>query len=262
MGRVDRAQRAKTAVGCCRPAKAHNDLFGPTIERSIDELARAGSGGGQRVVALGTARQGKAGRKRHLDDRRVATEAPRRFHLIAERTSNHRGAIRSAEHIERSFAAVGHTDFVAVVPKLPARVANGLSDLGGGGRTAKFVDSSQNSHAARLPVAIQRDCVEIPTTSVVFRSMAVTVRIPTTMRPLAGGSTSVQIEGATLAEVLANLDAAFPGFNDRLFDETGALRKFVNVFVADDDVRYLDGLNTAVPNGETVSIIPAVAGGC
>ncbi|CAB4696204.1 MAG: molybdopterin synthase sulfur carrier subunit [Actinobacteria bacterium] len=92
--------------------------------------------------------------------------------------------------------------------------------------------------------------------------MAVTVRIPTTMRPLASGSTTVQIEGATLAEVLANLDAAFPGFNDRLFDETGALRKFVNVFVADDDVRYLDGLNTAVPNGETVSIIPAVAGGC
>ncbi|MEI7755575.1 MAG: MoaD/ThiS family protein [Actinomycetota bacterium] len=92
--------------------------------------------------------------------------------------------------------------------------------------------------------------------------MAVTVRIPTTMRPLASGSTTVQIEGATLAEVLANLDAAFPGFNERLFDETGALRKFVNVFVADDDVRYLDGLNTAVPNGETVSIIPAVAGGC
>jgi molybdopterin synthase sulfur carrier subunit len=92
--------------------------------------------------------------------------------------------------------------------------------------------------------------------------MAVTVRIPTTMRPLASGSTTVQIEGATLAEVLANLDAAYPGFNDRLFDETGALRKFVNVFVADDDVRYLDGLNTAVPNGETVSIIPAVAGGC
>ena len=71
------------------------------------------------------------------------------------------------------------------------------------------------------------------------------------MRPLASGSTTVQIEGATLAEVLANLDAAYPGFNDRLFDETGALRKFVNVFV-----------NTAVPNGETVSIIPAVAGGC
>ncbi len=91
--------------------------------------------------------------------------------------------------------------------------------------------------------------------------MAVTVRIPTTMRPLANGSTTVQVEGATLADVLAGLDAAYPGFNDRLFDETGALRKFVNVFVADDDVRYLEGLNTVVPDGETVSIIPAVAGG-
>ena len=91
--------------------------------------------------------------------------------------------------------------------------------------------------------------------------MAVTVRIPTTMRPLAGGSSTVQVEGDTLGEVLKALDAAHPGFGDRLFDETGALRKFVNVFVADDDVRYLQGLDTPVPAGETVSIIPAVAGG-
>jgi molybdopterin synthase sulfur carrier subunit len=91
--------------------------------------------------------------------------------------------------------------------------------------------------------------------------MAVTVRIPTTMRPLAGGSSTVQVDGATLGEVLKALDAAHPGFGDRLFDETGALRKFVNVFVADDDVRYMQGLDTPVPAGETVSIIPAVAGG-
>jgi molybdopterin synthase sulfur carrier subunit len=91
--------------------------------------------------------------------------------------------------------------------------------------------------------------------------MAVTIRIPTTMRPLAGGSSTVQVEGATLADVLKNLNAAHPGFDERLFDDNGGLRKFVNVFVADDDVRYLDGLNTAVPDGETVSIIPAVAGG-
>lgn len=81
------------------------------------------------------------------------------------------------------------------------------------------------------------------------------------MRPLAGGSSSVKVDGSTLAEVLTNLNTGFPGFDDRLFDETGALRKFVNVFVADDDVRYLDGLGTVVPDGETVSIIPAVAGG-
>jgi molybdopterin synthase sulfur carrier subunit len=91
--------------------------------------------------------------------------------------------------------------------------------------------------------------------------MAVTVRIPTTMRPISGGSSTVSVEGSTLGEVLAALEAAHPGFHERLFDEAGALRKFVNVFVADDDVRYLDGLATKVPDGETVSIIPAVAGG-
>ena len=92
--------------------------------------------------------------------------------------------------------------------------------------------------------------------------MAVTVRIPTTLRPISGGAATVQVEGATLADVLTNLDAAHPGFRDRLLDDDGNLRKFVNLFVADDDVRYLDGLNTPVPDGETVSIIPAVAGGC
>ena len=91
--------------------------------------------------------------------------------------------------------------------------------------------------------------------------MAVTVRIPTTLRPLSGGASTVEVEGETLAEVIAALDAAHPGFQDRLLDETGALRRFVNVFVDDDDVRYLDGLDTKVPAGQTVSIIPAVAGG-
>ena len=91
--------------------------------------------------------------------------------------------------------------------------------------------------------------------------MAVTVRIPTTMRPLAGGASTVQVEGDTLSEVLTRLDATHPGFKERLFDDSGDLRKFVNVFVADDDVRYLDGVDTKVPDGETVSIIPAVAGG-
>jgi sulfur-carrier protein len=82
------------------------------------------------------------------------------------------------------------------------------------------------------------------------------------MRPISGGAAQVSVEGATLADVLVGLETAHPGFRDRLFDESGALRKFVNVFVADDDVRYLDGLATVVPDGETVSIIPAVAGGC
>lgn len=91
--------------------------------------------------------------------------------------------------------------------------------------------------------------------------MAVTIRIPTTLRPLSGGNSTVEVEGTTLAEVLANLESAHPGFKDRLFDDRGGLRRFVNLFVADDDVRYLQGLDTPVPDGETVSIIPAVAGG-
>ncbi|MFZ4812284.1 MAG: MoaD/ThiS family protein [Ilumatobacteraceae bacterium] len=91
--------------------------------------------------------------------------------------------------------------------------------------------------------------------------MAVTVRIPTTMRPISGGASTVSLDSGTLIEVLHALEAAHPGFGERLFDETGALRKFVNVFVADDDVRFMEGLDTKVPDGTTVSIIPAVAGG-
>jgi len=91
--------------------------------------------------------------------------------------------------------------------------------------------------------------------------MSVTVRIPTTLRPLAAGRSEVSVEGATVGEVLENLDAEHPGFRDRLLDEEGNLRKFVNLFVADDDVRFMDGLGTPVPDGETVAIIPAVAGG-
>lgn len=91
--------------------------------------------------------------------------------------------------------------------------------------------------------------------------MAVTVRIPTTMRPISGGNSTVEVEGATLREVLAALDATHNGFKDRLFDDAGELHKFVNIFVSDDDVRYLQGLDTPVKAGDTVSIIPAVAGG-
>lgn len=91
--------------------------------------------------------------------------------------------------------------------------------------------------------------------------MPVTVRIPTTLRTLTGGQSEVGVDGVTVGDVLANLDAAHPGFKDRLFDDEGGLRRFVNVFVADDDVRYLDGVGTPVADGQTVSIIPAVAGG-
>lgn len=91
--------------------------------------------------------------------------------------------------------------------------------------------------------------------------MAVTVRIPTQLRPLAGGSSEVSVEATTVAEALKALEAAHPGFHDRLFDDAGKLRRFVNVFVADEDIRFLDGVDTPVAEGSTVSIVPAVAGG-
>ena len=91
--------------------------------------------------------------------------------------------------------------------------------------------------------------------------MAVTVRIPTQLRELTGGAAEVSAEGATVADVLKDLEAKHAGFSERLFDEQGELRRFVNVFVADEDIRFLDGINTAVAAGETVSIVPAVAGG-
>ena len=91
--------------------------------------------------------------------------------------------------------------------------------------------------------------------------MTVSIRIPTTLRTLTGGESIVKVEGATVSEALAALESAHPGFQDRLFDTDGSLRRFVNVFVADDDVRYLDGVSTPVAEGGEISIIPAVAGG-
>jgi sulfur-carrier protein len=91
--------------------------------------------------------------------------------------------------------------------------------------------------------------------------MSITVRIPTQLRPLAGGNGEVSVEGSTVGEVLKALDMAHEGFADRLFDESGGLRRFVNVFLADEDVRFLDGLATPVTDGQTLSIVPAVAGG-
>ncbi|MHB8438863.1 MAG: MoaD/ThiS family protein [Acidimicrobiales bacterium] len=88
-----------------------------------------------------------------------------------------------------------------------------------------------------------------------------TVRIPTQLRTLTGGTGELQLNGSTLREVLEALDTAHPGMADRLFDEGGELRRFVNVFVGDEDVRFLQGLDTPLSDSQTVSIVPAVAGG-
>ena len=91
--------------------------------------------------------------------------------------------------------------------------------------------------------------------------MAVTVRIPTQLRNLSGGAAEVHVEASTIAEALKALEGAHPGFAERLFDETGSLRRFVNVFLADEDIRFLQGVDSPVADGQVVSIIPAVAGG-
>lgn len=88
-----------------------------------------------------------------------------------------------------------------------------------------------------------------------------TVRIPTPLRKLTGDQSEVTVAGDDLRTVVANLNEAHPGLGDRLLDDDGNLRRFVNVFVRDEDVRFLDGLDTKVADGDVVSIVPAVAGG-
>jgi sulfur-carrier protein len=91
--------------------------------------------------------------------------------------------------------------------------------------------------------------------------MSVTVRVPTILRPLTGGAAEVSVEGATLADVLDALEADHTGIRARVLDDDGKLRRFVNVYVGDEDVRFAEGLQTPTPDGASVSIIPAVAGG-
>jgi len=90
--------------------------------------------------------------------------------------------------------------------------------------------------------------------------MAVEVSIPTILRNYTEGAKRVEADGGSLAEVFGDLDARFPGLRDRLVDETG-LRRFVNVYLNDEDVRFLSGLDTATGDGDQVTILPAVAGG-
>ena len=93
-------------------------------------------------------------------------------------------------------------------------------------------------------------------------SETVTVRIPTILRSYTEGASEVDASGGTLAEVLADLDAHHPGIKGRILDDQGAIRRFVNVYVGNDDVRFLEALDTPTPAGTQVSVIPAVAGGC
>ena len=91
--------------------------------------------------------------------------------------------------------------------------------------------------------------------------MAVTVRIPTPLHRLTNGQGEVACEGATVSALLADLERRYPGVKERLCDEQGKLRRFVNVFVNEEDIRFLQGDQTPVKDGDDVSIIPAIAGG-
>jgi molybdopterin synthase sulfur carrier subunit len=91
--------------------------------------------------------------------------------------------------------------------------------------------------------------------------MAVTVRIPTPLRTLTGGNEAVKIEGKNVRELVENLEAAHPGIKERLVDEKGAVRRFVNLYVGEEDIRFLDGLDTELAGNEELSIVPAIAGG-
>jgi molybdopterin converting factor small subunit len=93
-------------------------------------------------------------------------------------------------------------------------------------------------------------------------AVPVEVRLPTVLRPHAGGQSTVSANGATIGEVLNDLVASYPGMAGQVLTDDGTLHRFVNVYVDDDDVRYLEQLDTVVPDGVTVSILPAVAGGC
>ena len=91
--------------------------------------------------------------------------------------------------------------------------------------------------------------------------MSVSVRIPTILRTYTGGESEVSASGDTLAAVLDDLDSNYSGIKGRIVDEQGELRRFVNVYVGNDDVRFLESLETATPEGTQISVIPAVAGG-
>lgn len=92
--------------------------------------------------------------------------------------------------------------------------------------------------------------------------MSVLVRIPGPLRKITNGADKVETEGEDLGQLIGALDEQYPGMKERLLDENGQLRYFVNLYLNNEDVRFLDGLKTVVKSGDEVSIVPAVAGGC
>jgi molybdopterin synthase sulfur carrier subunit len=91
--------------------------------------------------------------------------------------------------------------------------------------------------------------------------VSITVRLPTVLRPQANGQSTVDVAGASVGDVVSSLVAEYPGLQSNLLDDAGKVRKFINIYINDEDIRFLDQLDTAVAEGDEVAILPAVAGG-
>jgi len=91
--------------------------------------------------------------------------------------------------------------------------------------------------------------------------MGVTVRIPTPLRKFTGGKEQVEVRGATISEVIDDLELNFPGMKEKLYDDSGSIRKFLNIYLNDEDIRFMESVNTPVKDGDSISLIPAIAGG-
>ncbi|OLC34592.1 MAG: molybdopterin synthase sulfur carrier subunit [Candidatus Rokubacteria bacterium 13_1_40CM_4_69_5] len=91
--------------------------------------------------------------------------------------------------------------------------------------------------------------------------MPVTVRIPTPLRSITKGNAEVRAKGESVAEVVDDLERQFPGLRERVLDDSGELRRFINIYVNEEDIRFIQGKKTALKDGDTVSIVPAIAGG-
>ena len=92
--------------------------------------------------------------------------------------------------------------------------------------------------------------------------MSATVRVPTPLQKFTNNQAEVQAKGSTVKEILANLESQFPGIQERLYDEQGKLRRFINFYVNNEDIRFLQGEETQVKDGDELSVVPAIAGGC
>ncbi len=91
--------------------------------------------------------------------------------------------------------------------------------------------------------------------------MSVTVRIPTPLRKLTENQSEIEIDGKSIESIISNMDARYPGIRDRLCDESGTVKRFINIYINEEDIRFLEGIDTEVQTGDRISIVPAIAGG-